>query len=318
MAEAKSFKSRLKGRKERLSAFLRERRGFVQAFAALLTNIHLPNFLKGAIYKGNGKSVCVPGLNCYSCPGAAGACPIGSFQAVVGSSKFNFSYYITGILIFFGVMAGRLICGFLCPFGWFQDLMHKIPSRKLSTRKVWPLRYVKYIILVLVVWLMGVFIVDKSGMAPPFFCKYLCPQGILEGGIPLSLASSAIRGILGKLFSMKFAMLLVFASGSIFVYRPFCKWICPLGAFYSLFNKVSFYRFKVDKSKCISCGRCSKVCKMDVDMSRNQNALECIRCGECMKVCPTCAISTSLSGIVRKEMRSKDKSVPKSEGKMEG
>ena len=80
-------------------SFLARFRGWFQAGATLLTNIHLPNFAKGVLYQGKGKTVCVPGLNCYSCPGAAGACPIGSFQAVVGSSKFRFSYYITGILI---------------------------------------------------------------------------------------------------------------------------------------------------------------------------------------------------------------------------
>ena len=115
-------------------------RGWIQAAAALLTNIHLPNFLQGKLYQGGGKAVCVPGLNCYSCPGAAGACPIGAFQAVVGSSKFRFSYYITGILILLGVLLGRFICGFLCPFGWYQELLHKIPSPKLSTKSLKPLR----------------------------------------------------------------------------------------------------------------------------------------------------------------------------------
>ena len=75
--------------------------------ATLLSNLHLPNFLKGTIFQGSTKQVCVPGLNCYSCPGAAGACPIGAMQAVVGSSKFKFSYYITGMLIFIGVLLGR-------------------------------------------------------------------------------------------------------------------------------------------------------------------------------------------------------------------
>ena len=103
-------------KKKKLSPLARFR-GFIQAGATLLTNLHLPNFAKGALYQGGGKYVCVPGLNCYSCPGAAGACPVGAFQAVVGSSKFRFSYYITGILILFGVLLGRFICGFLCPFG---------------------------------------------------------------------------------------------------------------------------------------------------------------------------------------------------------
>ena len=106
--------------------------------------------------------MCVPGLNCYSCPGAAGACPIGAFQAVVGSSKFSFSYYITGILILLGVLLGRFICGFLCPFGWFQELLHKIPTKKLSTKRLKPLTYLKYVILVVMVFLLPVL-----GMALP-------------------------------------------------------------------------------------------------------------------------------------------------------
>ena len=93
-------------------------RGWIQAVATLLTNIHIPNLFKGKIYQGNAKAVCVPGLNCYSCPAATGACPIGAFQAVVGSSRFKFSYYITGFFILLGVTLGRFICGFLCPFGF--------------------------------------------------------------------------------------------------------------------------------------------------------------------------------------------------------
>ena len=110
-----------KKKKGDVSRFLSRFRSLFQAGATLLTNLHLPNFLKGGIYQGKGKAVCVPGLNCYSCPAASGACPIGSFQAVVGSSKFSFSYYITGFLILLGVLLGRFICGFLCPFGWFRS-----------------------------------------------------------------------------------------------------------------------------------------------------------------------------------------------------
>ena len=124
---------------KKVSRLISRFRGLIQGCAALATNIHLPNFFKGGIYQGKGKAVCVPGLNCYSCPAASGACPIGSFQAVVGSSKFGFSYYITGFLILIGVLLGRFVCGFLCPFGWLQDLLHKIPSKKFSTNQMPPL-----------------------------------------------------------------------------------------------------------------------------------------------------------------------------------
>ena len=266
-------------------------RGWIQAAATLLTNVHLPNFLKGTLYQGKGKYVCVPGLNCYSCPGATGACPIGSFQAVVGSSKFRFSYYITGILILLGVLLGRVICGFLCPFGWFQELLHKIPTKKFSTKRLKPLTYLKYIILVVMVVLLPILVVNDLGMGDPFFCKYLCPQGVLEGALPLAAANAGIRAALGKLFTWKAFLLLTVALGSIFFYRPFCKWICPLGAFYALFNRVSLFQMKVDQDKCVSCGACAKACKMDVDVTKSPNHSECIRCGMCMKACPKNAIS---------------------------
>ena len=222
-------------------------RGFIQAGATLLTNIHLPNFAKGTLYQGSGKYVCVPGLNCYSCPGAAGACPVGAFQAVIGSSKFRFSYYITGILILFGVL------------------------------------------LVMVV-LLPLLAVNELGMGDPFFCKYLCPQGVLEGAIPLSLTNAGIRAALGKLFTWKACILLAVIVGSVVFYRPFCKWLCPLGAFYALLNKVSLFQMRVDTHKCVSCGACAKACKMDVDITKAPNHAECIRCGMCMKACPTDAI----------------------------
>lgn len=265
-------------------------RGWIQAGATLLTNIHLPNFFRGGIYQGKGKSVCVPGLNCYSCPAASGACPIGSFQAVVGSSKFGFSYYITGFLILLGVLLGRFICGFLCPFGWLQELLHKIPSKKLSTKKLKPLTYLKYIILLLAVVLLPALAVNDVGMGDPFFCKYICPQGVLEGAIPLSLVNEGIRAALGTLFVQKLFILLAVVALSILFYRPFCKWICPLGAFYALLNKISLLEIKMDEQKCVSCGKCAASCKMDVDVRKTPNHAECIRCGKCITACPVEAL----------------------------
>lgn len=280
MADPKKSKSRL------LSRF----RGWGQAGATLLTNIHLPNFFTGSLYQGNGKMVCVPGLNCYSCPAASGACPIGSFQAVVGSSKFRFSYYITGILILLGVLLGRFICGFLCPFGWFQELLHKIPTKKFSTKRLHPLTYLKYIILVVMVFLLPLLLVNEIGLGDPYFCKYLCPQGVLEGAIPLSLVNSGIRSALGALFTWKLGILLTIVVLSILFFRPFCKWLCPLGAFYALFNRISLLQIQVEEHRCVSCGKCAKACKMDVDVLKTPAHTECIRCGMCINACPTGAL----------------------------
>ena len=265
-------------------------RRYIQAAAALLSNLHLPNFLKGEIYRGAGKTVCVPGLNCYSCPAASGACPIGALQTVAGSAKYGFSYYITGILILLGVLLGRFICGFLCPFGWFQELLHKIPTKKFSTKKLKCLTWIKYVVLLVTVFLLPALAVDDVGMGDPFFCKYICPQGVLEGAIPLSVVNSGIRSALGALFAWKFSVLIAVIAVSVLFYRPFCKWLCPLGAFYALLNKVSLFQMKVDTGKCVACGKCAKACKMDVDVTKTPNHTECIRCGMCVRKCPTNAV----------------------------
>ncbi len=265
-------------------------RGYIQAAAAMFSNLHLPNFLKGEIYRGAGKTVCVPGLNCYSCPAASGACPIGALQTVAGSAKYGFSYYITGILILFGVLLGRFICGFLCPFGWFQELLHKIPTKKFSTKKLKYLTWIKYAVLLVTVFLLPALAVNDVGMGDPFFCKYICPQGVLEGAIPLSIVNSGIRSALGALFAWKFSVLIAVTAVSVLFYRPFCKWLCPLGAFYALLNKVSLFQMKVDKSKCVDCGKCAKACNMAVDVTKTPNHTECIRCGMCVRACPTNAV----------------------------
>lgn len=287
-------------------------RWLIQILASLLTNIHLPNFIKGVIYRGNIKKICVPGLNCYSCPAATGACPIGAYQAVVGSSKFKFSYYISGFLIFIGVMLGRLVCGFLCPFGFFQEILYKIPFKKFSTKKLKALRYIKYLILVVAVIILPVILVNELGMGNPYFCKYICPAGVLEGAIPLSLVDTSIRASLGSLFNLKLTILIIIVILSIIFFRPFCKWICPLGAFYALFNKISLFKIIFDSNKCISCKKCVKACKMDVDVRKNQNHTECIRCGMCITSCPTCALKYQF-GLDKKKEETKNKEKIKKE-----
>ena len=192
-----------------------------------------------------------------------------------------------------GVLLGRFICGFLCPFGWLQDLLHKIPGPKFSTEKLRALIYVKYVVLVLAVVLLPVLVVNDVGMGDPFFCKYICPQGVLEGAIPLSAVNSGIRAALGTLFTRKMIILAAVIILGVLFYRPFCKWICPLGAFYGLMNRVSLLGIKVDEHRCVSCGKCAKACKMDVDVTRSPNSAECIRCGKCVSACPTDAVSFS-------------------------
>lgn len=267
------------------------KRRLIQVYAALLYNANIKGFVSGKIYTGDTKKVCVPGLNCYSCPGAVGACPLGALQDSLANSKTTAPAYIFGILILFGLLFGRFICGFLCPFGLIQELLYKIRTPKLrKSRFTRVASYFKYILLVLVIAIPIIY----SGI--PVFCKYICPAGTFEGALSLlaNIQNSSFYQMLGYLFSWKFCVLLVVIVASVFIYRFLCRFICPLGAIYSLFCKISLIGVKLDKDKCINCGLCIQGCKMDI---KHVGDHECIQCGECISVCPVQAISWKGSKI---------------------
>ncbi len=265
------------------------------AFTAL-SNGYVMGFLKGKIYQGPGKKLCLPGLNCYSCPGALGSCPIGSLQAVLGSPKFQMSFYVVGFFLFTGAILGRVVCGFLCPFGLVQDLLYKIPF--FAKRKNMPghkgLVWIKYAVLALMVVILPMFAVNAYGISDPWFCKYLCPSGTLFGGIPLIATNDGLQQALGGLFIWKMSVLLVILVWSLWVYRPFCKYLCPLGAIYGWFNPIALSRFQMDKEACIDCKKCKAACPMDIPVYAKPNSAECIKCGKCLQVCPTDCIQVAL------------------------
>ena len=267
---------------DRVSAMKKYRRKLIQVITAVLYNCNITGFFEGSINKGAAKGVCVPGLNCYSCPGAVGSCPLGSLQSALISSRYKAPYYMLGVLLLFGTLLGRVICGFLCPFGLIQELLYKIPTPKWKkSRLTAALTKIKYVILIIfVVWMSLI-------LGAPGFCKYICPAGTLEGGIPLAAANESIRSMLGGLFTWKVAVMLAIFILCIFAYRGFCRFICPLGAFYSLFARIAVIGYSVDEHKCSHCGRCTAYCKMDV---KKVGDAECIQCGECSQVCRDGAI----------------------------
>ncbi len=276
------------------------KRRLIQLYSALLFNSYLKGYITGDIFKGLSKNVCTPGLNCYSCPGAVTSCPLGALQNSFSASGKTTPYYMLGILMLYGIMFGRWICGWLCPFGLLQDLLHKIKTPKLKkNRFTRVLSFLKYVILVLFVVVVPLLYMTKD-FPLPAFCKYICPAGTVGGAIGLLInpENEGMFGMLGPLFTWKFALAVSIIVGAVFIYRIFCRFICPLGAIYGLFNKFSIFGIKLEKSKCISCGKCVSVCKMDI---HHVGDMECINCGECISVCPTKAITYKGAKIILPE-----------------
>ncbi|MGI6433444.1 MAG: 4Fe-4S binding protein [Sphaerochaetaceae bacterium] len=273
-----------------------QRRNLVQFLTALFSNAYIMGFIEGKIYQGGSKALCVPGLNCYACPGALGSCPIGSLQAVLNSGLSRFSFYVGGFLITIGTAFGRLACGWFCPFGWLQDLLYKIPlpkgmSKKRSLKYEKVLSYLRYVVLVVFVILLPMFVVDAFGMGKPFFCAWVCPSGTISGLLLLA-SNSSLRGAVSWVFAYKSLILLTTVLLSIILWRPFCRYICPLGAIYGLFNPIAIYRFEIDTANCGSCNICQQACKLDIPVYQTPNSPDCIRCGDCIAACTHNAIKS--------------------------
>ena len=282
----------------KIKKWIPSKRKIMQLYFALLFNANLKGFVSGNIYQGKTKITCAPGINCYSCPGAIAACPLGSLQGSF-SAHHSTIWYVGGILLLYSIMFGRMICGWLCPFGLIQELAYKVKSPKLKKSPVTRiLSYLKYVILVFFVFIVPIMCAFRDTPLPAF-CKYICPAGTLEGGIGLlsNKVNSSYFSMLGPLFTWKFLLLVSIIVGCIFIFRLFCRFICPLGALYGLFNKISIFGVKLEKSKCVDCGKCFAACKVDIKQVGDQ---ECISCGECVDVCPTKAISWSGPKILLK------------------
>ena len=196
--------------------------------------------------------------------------------------------YAVGVTLLIGLLLGRAVCGFLCPFGLIQEFLNKIPSPKLKLPR--RLTYVKYFLLIIFVLILPV----ASEFGEPTFCEYICPAGTLEAGLPMIATHEEFRGILGNLFALKVSILIAVICGCVLVHRFFCRVMCPLGAIYGLINRYSFYKVTCAADKCVNCGRCKKVCPIELDPTKECNSAECIRCGKCVATCPTQAIKAPL------------------------
>ncbi len=245
-------------------------RTIVQIIAAAVANSGLPA-LKFCPY---------PGLNCYACPLASFACPIGSLQSFLSMRRFPLG--IVGFFTTIGATFGRAACGWACPFGFVQDLLARLgPRRKLLSGKrgTW----MRYAVLAALV------VIGAFAMGSPLFCK-LCPAGTLGGGIPQVIMRPSLRSMIGPLYWVKIGLLAALITAALFIKRPFCRFLCPLGAVYSPFNRLSWMRMQVDHAACTRCNACRQVCPVDIAIFDDPNSDACIRCLECTR-CPAVSVS---------------------------
>ncbi len=277
-------------------ALLKKRR-LTEILAAIGFNLDLPSLLKGQISQAKTKGICLPVLNCYSCPAAIGACPIGSLQNSLNSLRYNLKLgqkqlglYVVGSLGLVGVIGGRLPCGWLCPFGLLQELIYKIPVPKLKIPTF--LTYLRYAVLLVLVILLPLLLVDSFGQGSPWFCKFVCPAGTLEAGVVLALINPELRSQLGFLFAWKVSLLVLFLIWMALSQRPFCRTICPLGTILGFFNGISAFEIKVDLDNCLVCNACQRACPVDIKIYQNPGNSQCIRCLQCQEVCPTGCITS--------------------------
>jgi len=258
-----------------ISWLLRIRRWPVQLISSLWINSYF--------FANTFKAIPCWGMNCYACPVAIYSCPIGALQHFAILHKIPF--YVLGVLGLAGSLGGRMSCGWLCPFGFFQDLLYKIKVPK------WPLRvgkagWLRYVFLVVLVFIVPYLTLE------PWFSK-LCPIGTLQGGIPVVLTTPDLRSQIGWLYFIKIVILVLFLAWMLVTKRPFCRYVCPMGAFWSPFNRVSMVRLGVDQSRCTQCDRCRQVCPVNISIYEDPNADQCIRCLECIPACPQDAIYIS-------------------------
>jgi ferredoxin-type protein NapH len=218
-------------------------------------------------------TVCGPVFHCYSCPLATFACPIGVLANF--SALHVFPFAALGTLLLVGAVFGSFVCGWACPFGFLQDLIDRVPTRKF-TLPSW-LGGIRYVVLVGLVMAVPYL----WGEAHPLFICRLCPAGALEATVP-NVIHTAISGpAIVWPTATKLAILILFVVAMLFTWRPWCTVLCPLGAIYALLNRSSILLLRFRQDRCLDCKLCRSLCHGGGKPERRVDSMQCVRCLEC-------------------------------------
>lgn len=276
-------------------------RKLTQIFGVLVTNLYVAVIYTQEIYSGLFKSVCLPFLYCHSCPTAPFACPIGVMQHY--AAIHHFPFFLVGHLIIVGLLVGRMVCGWVCPVGLLQELLYKIKSFKIVIPKIF--KVMPWVMLI-------VFVIILPYLTTEHWFSKLCPVGTLVAGIPwvtwnpinpTTGAPTIEPGTVGYLFAIKLIILAAALGLFVISKRPFCQYMCPMGLFWSFFNKFSILKLEVADG-CTECNVCEKKCPEGINIYEDPNAKDCVRCLECttckhIKVVGALPVKTKKSPAVK-------------------
>ena len=225
--------------------------------------------------------MCSPVFHCYSCPLSLFACPIGVLANFSALQFHVFPFIALGVLALFGALLGGFVCGWLCPFGLFQDLVGKIPTPKFVL-PTW-VGYFRYVVLIGLVFAVPYWWGKDSAL---FFCR-LCPAGALEAAFPNTIGLAIAGETVTWPTVTKMTIFGVLLVAMLFTHRPWCTALCPLGAVYTLCNSFSLFYLRVRERDCSKCGRCDTLCKYGngpLDPAGERRCIRCLDCAACDKV----------------------------------
>lgn len=230
------------------------------------------------------KHITGPVFNCYACPWASISCPIGLLQNFVMTGQVP--TYVLGTMGAVFVFVGSAFCGWVCPFGFFQDIIDFIKSifkKKNKKQKKVPLRskskdislITRFIVLIATL-VLAIRFVDT------IFCK-LCPIGTIEATFPYQLTNGFSYNIwLGA----RVVILIVLVIMFFIVSRFWCRYLCPIGALSGPSNKISLLKLFHSGENCGNCNICKDVCPLDIEVTKDPNSTRCTRCADCVDKCP--------------------------------
>lgn len=255
-----------------------------------------------------GKWLAEKGIVLPFAPGASlhSICPFGGVVTIyefVTTGEFiqkihSSSFILMLIVLVTAILFGPVFCGYICPFGSFQEWLGKLGKKLFPMRynRIVPigidrvLKFLRYLVLILVLY--------KTAAAAKLLFQSLDPYYALFNFFTDEVALSAYL-ILGLITVL-----------SLITERPWCKYLCPYGALLGLFNFVRIFSIRRRKETCISCMKCDKVCPMNIKVSEKEDIRDplCISCHKCTSesACPVNDTVVISAGKLRKKEEARD------------